>query len=269
MDEKITVPALDVSVVKTAEKEIVKLIEDTGELAIRNNDDFENAGSVRAKAKGYIKRLDERRKEITVPLDNAKKSVMALFSPLTEKLEGLISVIDKETVRYSTEQEEIARKKQEEENERARKEEERIRKEKEAQEAAWREKEEKARKEREELEKKAREAKSAKERASLEAEAKKKAAEEAKAAEKAQERASEAANVQVEAAVVETEAPKATGQGIKELWYAEVVDETKIPREYLMPNMEMLNKQAKATKNKKEIPGVVFKMKKIVSGRSA
>lgn len=61
-----------------------------------------------------------------------------------------------------------------------------------------------------------------------------------------------------------TYAPKAAGVSMRETWIAKVVDESKIPREYLTVNMTALNAVAKATKGAVKIPGVEF-VKEIVS----
>lgn len=63
--------------------------------------------------------------------------------------------------------------------------------------------------------------------------------------------------------------PKVAGQGIKETWYAEVVDMSKLPNKYKLPDMVTLNKMAQASHGKVSVPGVVFRSKKSVVGRSA
>jgi hypothetical protein len=63
--------------------------------------------------------------------------------------------------------------------------------------------------------------------------------------------------------------PKVAGQAIKDMWYAEVVDFKALSDDYKLPNQSALDKVAQATKGKVSITGVVFKVRKIVSGRSA
>jgi len=58
------------------------------------------------------------------------------------------------------------------------------------------------------------------------------------------------------------------GVTIREDWYAEVVDFGVLPRAYAMPDMQKLNKFAKAMKNTVAIPGVVFRSKKIIGSTS-
>lgn len=65
-----------------------------------------------------------------------------------------------------------------------------------------------------------------------------------------------------------TVAPKAAGIAKREVWSAEVVDLDKIPREYLIPDMNALNALAKAMKRESTIPGVIFKKQLILSVRA-
>lgn len=65
-----------------------------------------------------------------------------------------------------------------------------------------------------------------------------------------------------------TTAPKAAGVSFREVWSAEVVDLDKIPREYLIPDMNALNALAKATKGSIKIAGVEFKKTLVSSVRS-
>ena len=55
-----------------------------------------------------------------------------------------------------------------------------------------------------------------------------------------------------------TAAPKAAGVSMREVWSAEIEDITKVPREYLIPDMNALNALAKAMKKESPIPGVKF-----------
>lgn len=58
------------------------------------------------------------------------------------------------------------------------------------------------------------------------------------------------------------------GVNIRYVWKPKVVDEAKIPREYLMPDLGKLEDYAKASKDEpKAIPGVVFNKVPIVASR--
>ena len=61
-----------------------------------------------------------------------------------------------------------------------------------------------------------------------------------------------------------TEAPKAAGVSMREVWRAKVVDPNKVPREYMIVNQNALDALAKATKGSINIPGVEF-VKEVVS----
>ncbi len=73
----------------------------------------------------------------------------------------------------------------------------------------------------------------------------------------------------VVAPVVAPATPKVSGQAIKEMWYAEVVDFKVLSDDYKLPNQSALDKLAQAMKGKVNIAGVKFYSKKIVSGRSS
>jgi len=84
---------------------------------------------------------------------------------------------------------------------------------------------------------------------------------------KAEELQEQAEDVEVIAPVVAPKVEKVRGVSFKENWSAIVVDETKVPREYLQVNTMALNRIAKATKGSIKIPGVEFKMEKILASR--
>ncbi len=65
-----------------------------------------------------------------------------------------------------------------------------------------------------------------------------------------------------------TAMPKVSGTAMRETWEAVVIDEDKVPREYMMVNLSALNAVAKAAKGKVAIPGVKFEKKYINSTRS-
>jgi len=84
---------------------------------------------------------------------------------------------------------------------------------------------------------------------------------------KAEELQEQAEEVEVVAPVVAPKVEKVKGVSYKENWSAIVVDETKVPREYLQVNTMALNRIAKATKGSIKIPGVEWKMEKILASR--
>ena len=107
--EKIDIQSIDVSVIKEVEKDTQLMTQEASALVIRTQKDFETAGSLRMKIKGKIKELDEKRKSITIPLDIAKKNIMALFNPIIDRLNNGIEIIDQGVIIFSDEQDRKAR----------------------------------------------------------------------------------------------------------------------------------------------------------------
>ena len=86
--------------------------------------------------------------------------------------------------------------------------------------------------------------------------------------EKAEELQEQAEDVHVEAPVIAPAIEKAKNVSISEHWYADKIDVSLLPVEYLLANVTAINKTGQATKGMAKIPGVVFKCKKILSSRS-
>ena len=199
------------------------------ELTISNQTDYENASVILKDVKSRYKELDEQRKKITKPLDDAKKAVMELFRTPLELLDKAENKIKGLMVSYTTEQERKA-------------------------------KEEQAR-----LQK----------LADQEAERKKKLLDAKIERAKASGKEEKAADLEMQKeTIVPIVAPVITptietpkGVSYRDKWYAVVIDEKLIPREYLVVNMEALNKIAGATKGTLKIAGVEFKSEKILASR--
>lgn len=60
------------------------------------------------------------------------------------------------------------------------------------------------------------------------------------------------------APVIRTDAPRVSGQSVREVWLFQIEDATKIPREYLMPDEKKLGGYARAMKADAVVPGVRF-----------
>lgn len=240
--------AVEVETVKSQE-----LLVTAKQAIIENQVTYEAAGDVSKLIKTKQKELESMRRNITKPLDQAKKAVMDLFRKPLIMLAEAEGFVKKSMLDYTTKQERIRKEQEEKLARQAKAEEDRKKK---ALEEQARKKDEEARILREKAEKA-----NAEEKARLEAEAKKKDEEAEAKREKKEE-------VHVEAPVLapRTETPK--GISYKTVWSAEVVDFSKLPDEYKLPNMPMLNKMAQATKGKVPILGVKFKSDKVVSSRS-
>jgi len=178
---------------------------------------------------------------ITRPLDEAKKQVMDLFRPLLETLQKAEQSLKKVMLMYAEEQKRLAEEKQRKLEEEARKKAEIERRRKEELERKWREREKLLREQGKEIEAE-------------------------RAAQKAEEKALEKELVQEEIVPIVTPSlEKVKGIAYKEIWSAEITDVNQIPREYMVPNLQALNKIAQATKGAISIPGVRFVCRKIIA----
>ena len=248
-------------------KKAVALTQQAQKIVITNQKTYEGAAECLKIVKGFFGQIEEARKKITIPLDNAKKAVMDLFRVPTDELVKAEVQIKSKMIAYSNEQERLRRAEEERLRKIAQAEEDRQRKIKEQQEAEWRAKEEAARKELERQNALIAKAKNEKQRAEAEANAAKAKAEQEKAARLAEERRQQAAEVYVPAPTVASKVEKPQGVSMKKLWKARVIDEKLVPREYLIVNEQMLNKVANATKGSLPIPGVQFYAEDVLASR--
>lgn len=230
-----------------------------GELStfkISNQEEYDKAGEHRKSIKGTYKQIEELRFSFTTPLDELKKKWIAFFNIPLNKLSNADSILEKGRLTYSREQERLRQEAEEKLRKAAEAEEVRKRKIKEEQERAWREKEEAARKEADRLAQKAREATNAKAKAEAEAAAAKARVEAEKAAKLAEERKQEAEDVQVIAPILAPTITKTAGIGAKRYWKFEIVDESLIPRKYLIPDAVKIGKEVRAAGDTLSISGI-------------
>jgi len=66
--------------------------------------------------------------------------------------------------------------------------------------------------------------------------------------------------------VVASKIEKVKGVSFKEIWKFEIIDEIKLPRKYLLPDLKTLGELARSSKGKISIPGVRFYSDKTVAG---
>ena len=200
------------------------------EITISNQGDYDSAATILKTVKSRFKEIDEQRKEITKPLDAAKKSVMELFNLPLKALEKAESFLKNGMINYTTEQEIKAR-------------EEQLR-----------------------LQKLA-DQESAKQKKILDEKIAR--AEASGKTEKAEELQQQKENIiPIIAPVIAPQIETPKGVSFKENWSAVVTDANLVPREWCIPDIKALNDVAKATKGTKQITGVEFKMEKILSSRS-
>lgn len=230
MEKQIVVEPISTEVAVRAQEEAPVMLKQAEAVVILTQEHYEGANGVLKTVKGKYRELDSIRKTITKPLDEAKRAVMDLFRNPLETLSKAESIIKRAMITYSDEQDRIRREEQRKLEAKARAEEERKRKD-------------------------------------IEERAKKWAAKGNEA--KAEELLDQAEDVHVEAPVIAPSIEKPKGVSYREQWSAIVTDEAQVPREYLTVNIQALNKVAQATKGALKIPGVEFKMEKILSSRGA
>lgn len=88
-------------------------IEATSDFKIATQDDYVNSSAKLKQVKDMKKAVEEKRKEMTAPLDNSKKKIMDFFRPVVERLDKITAKINSEMNSFRRIQEEEARKKQE------------------------------------------------------------------------------------------------------------------------------------------------------------
>lgn len=196
---------------------------------VNNQPEYDAAAKLLSEIKARAKELDEQRKEITKPLDDAKAKVMDLYRAPLNLLKDAETKIKNLLIDYTRRVEEAAK-------------------------AEQRRLEELARKEVEAEKKRiAAQIKRAEESGKLEK------------AEALMEKIEQVEAKPIPVIAPQISTPR--GVSFRENWYAVVTDENLVPREYLMVNTAALDKIAKATKGSIKIAGVDFKMEKIVASR--
>ena len=211
-----------------ASTEVVILCKNA-ELTIQNQGDYDSAAIVLKQIKARSKELDEQRKKITKPLDEAKKEVMSLYNEPLLRLANAELFIKSRMINYTAEVEL------------------------------------KAREEQTRLQKLA-DAETAKQKKILDEKIAR--AEASGKLEKVEELKEQKENViPIIAPVIAPRIEKPAGVSYRDKWSAAIVDEMLVPREYLIINTSALDKIAQATKGSVKIAGVEFKSGKIVSGR--
>jgi len=220
---------------------------------------YEMAGKDLQQIKARLKAVDEQRKSITRPLDEAKKAIMALFDAPTRFLQGAEGLLKQKMLAFSEEQERKQRELRAKLEEEARKERERLA----AEAAAARAKaEEEARKLREQAEA-AKAAGDAAKAAKLEsrAESRMEAADEKASTLEHQAAVTVAPAVQIQQAEVK-------GVSTREEWDFEYTDQSLLPREFLIPDEKAIRAVVKARKGATNIPGIRVFSKRVLAARA-
>ena len=226
--KSITVQPISATSADDFSNKAVTLTKNVATLKIESQLSYEAAADRLKQVKELFKIVEEARKKITKPLDEAKAAVMALFNPVTTRLENSERHIKGLMSTYVNEQEKIRKAEQDK------------------------------------LDREAKE-KQAKEKDRLERQAKK--AEEKGDTTKAETIRERAQEVHIEAPTVAPKVQQAAGVSMRKDWKARVIDINKVPREYMIVNETALNNVASSTKGSLSIPGVEFYTVDVVASR--
>lgn len=202
-------------------------IEQYVEVNIQDDKQFEQVGTILRSIKSYQKVIEEKRLEVTRPIDEEKAAVMAAFAPTKQKLADVEKVLKAAILDYNNRIAEENRKRQEEEDRRA---------------------------------KEAAEAK----KVALIGDAET-AIEEGKP-ELAVTYLNKAEEV-VAKPIDVAKSRRPVGIATQKIWKYEITDASKLPREFLIPDTACLQKYAVAMKEKATVEGVRFFCEEVVSAR--
>ncbi len=221
---RMELPAGVTELIASAEELILALVAKP----ILVHDDYEAASTDRNLVNDLIKELENKRKELTAPIDALKKQVMARFSGPTDKLGALKAALENEMMLF--------KRRLDEERERQQR----------------------------ELEAQARAEAAAEKQRLLELAKQELEKDETNKAEAILDIAEKVkASIPVLAPVKIPSSEVAT----KKLWKFRVVDLQKIPRDYLIPNEKLLQAIATGSKEQANIPGVEFFYEETISAK--
>nr|WP_320131966.1 hypothetical protein [uncultured Holophaga sp.] len=239
------------------------LLEQARSVRVTTPDEYRTAGLFFSSIKAKIKEVDVERRKRVDPLNQTVKIINADYKGISEQLEQVLKVIEapmlafkREEERQRREAEEAARRERErleaEARQRAREEERRL--------EEIRQREAEARKDAEQATNPV---------AAFLAQEKAAAADrEAQAAvENVKDAYREAATVDQVVPVIAPVKATAAGTSFRKAWKAEVVDADLIPREYLIPDLQLLGQIAREQKELASIPGVRFFAVESIGGR--
>lgn len=84
--------------IKPIQQEVEQFLYEVSEINIASMDDYSRAGDIAKQAANKIKRLDEKRKEYTAPLDEAKKRIMADFNQVIKPLQDFVDALKQKMI---------------------------------------------------------------------------------------------------------------------------------------------------------------------------
>jgi hypothetical protein len=203
------------------------------EVHIVTADDYEDAAATLQRIKGRSKELDDLRRSLTRPIDETKRRIMALFERPMSLLVNAEAAIKRGILGYQREQERLRSEEEARLREQARKEQERL----------------------------------------LARSARAEAAGKEEMAEALEDQAA-----MIIAPIVVSDTPRISGLSTRQTWHAEVVDKMAliqavaaghVPDVVLVPDMTILNAQARALKTALDYPGVRAVPEQVVAAGGA
>lgn len=197
-----------------------------GRANIKSKLDFETAGEIRNQIRSYLKSVEEARKLLVSPLNDAKDAVQEAANKIKGPLELALGAIDRGMLLWKNAEDK------------------RI---KDINDRKMKDAEEKAEKERLELEKKA------------------EVAHAAGNEEKAEQIKAKAQEVFAAPVTLRT-STKVAGFAVRKTWKGIVEDFSKLPDDYKVVNQAKLNEFARATAGNSPVPGVIFKEEESTTG---
>lgn len=112
--------------VEPVANEVNSLTTRVASFEVASAESYESGAELLKTIKSLSKQVDDQRKKITQPLDQAKKQVMDLFRPFTDSLGSAESSLKRRMIAWKSEQDRIAREAERKAEEKARRERERL-----------------------------------------------------------------------------------------------------------------------------------------------
>lgn len=95
---------MDTQKLEVIKQEVNEFLYDMQELVITSNEDYTKAGDTLKVVQNRIKKLEEKRKEYTQPLDESKKRIMADFQSISKPLEDFVQQVKSKMVEWYREE---------------------------------------------------------------------------------------------------------------------------------------------------------------------
>lgn len=226
INNRINLQPIDVSRANESVKEAQLALDRARKIVITTKEQYQIAVSELKLVKQQGEEKELERKSFTDPLNKVIKMIMDVYRPASEFYLEAERIIKRAMITYTDEQEKIRLELERKYQEEAKRAEDKRKKELEEQAQRWEEKGN---------------------------------------VEKAEEKRQMAEEVFVPAPVVPTLFVKASNESFREIWKFRIVDESIIPREFLIVDEKLLGATARNTKGKFKIPGVEFYSEKTVA----